>query len=317
MRCRVPAWFGVWGALGALAIHVAIAAAAGWAGLITFQAASSRAFEGAWGWSLFFFVCYVFMVFVLGSRMRALGNMLHEASHRTLSSSVRLNDALGYLLAALDLQAFQRYRREHLSHHLYLGSVERDLDFQRTRDFGFAKRMASPWRVHMLGALGLKHLSAFLRPVLWSREDPPVVTALRFVAYGSIGVALHVAGAWQEFLLVFLVPYATTYQMFRYWSDAFDHGSLLGEEDEFLRTRNHCFDFGKGPRKWLQSRVFEALVFPRNDVFHLTHHLFPSVSTRHLREVHEFLMKDACYAARNHRVTVEMFDVLKTDTSTK
>ncbi|MCA2960221.1 MAG: hypothetical protein IOD12_08210, partial [Silvanigrellales bacterium] len=72
MRCRVPAWFGVWGALGALAIHVAIAAAAGWAGLSTFQAASRRAFEGAWGWSVFFFVCYVSMVFVLGSRMRAL-----------------------------------------------------------------------------------------------------------------------------------------------------------------------------------------------------------------------------------------------------
>ena len=316
-RCREPARLGVWWALGDLAIHVAIAAGAGWAGLRAFQGASQKAFEGAWGWSALCFACYVAMMFVTGSRMRALGNMLHEASHRTLSPSVRVNDALGHLLAALDFQAFQNYRREHLSHHLYLGSLERDLDFHRTRGFGFAKRVASPWRVHVLGALGLKHLSAFLRPVLWSREDPLVVTALRFVAYGTIGLGLHVAGAWQDFLLVFVVPYATSYQMFRYWSDAFDHGSLLGEEDEFLRTRNHFFDFGKGPLKWLQNRVLEALVFPRNDVFHLTHHLFPSVSTRHLRDVHEFLMQDAGYAARNHSVTVEMFDMLKIDTSTK
>lgn len=318
LRASRTSWEGweVWGALWSLFLHVGIAGVAAGVGFAAAQNAAHKGSLGEWSSCARFFSCYVFAVMVVGSRMRALGNMLHEASHRSLSRSVRVNDALGHLLAAIDFQSFQNYRREHLSHHLYLGTVERDLDFQRTRAFGFATRVASPWKTHIGGALKLRHLPAFLRPVLWSREDGPRVTLLRLLGYVAVVLGLTLASGWQVFFLVFVIPYITSYQVFRYWSDAFDHGSLLAEEDEFLRSRNHAFlffeDKGVFARKFglFLSYVANALIFPRNDAYHLTHHLFPSVPTRLLPEAHRILLQDSLYAARNHIVSAKMFEGL-------
>jgi fatty acid desaturase len=103
-----------------------------------------------------------------------------------------------------------------------------------------------------------------------------------------LALAQFVIG-WKTFALYYLLPYATTYQIFRYWSDAADHAGVNQSEDELHRSRNHVF---WGPVNWL--------LFPRSDQYHLVHHLFPVLPTRHLRRVHDMLMTEPAYAEMNH-----------------
>jgi fatty acid desaturase len=105
-----------------------------------------------------------------------------------------------------------------------------------------------------------------------------------------LALAQFVIG-WDAFLLFYLVPYLTTYQMFRFFSDAADHGGINSEPDEFDRSRNHI-------HRW---RWVNWLVFPGQDQYHLVHHLFPHVPCSRLGDVHrQLLLASAEYGAREH-----------------
>jgi len=274
-------------ALGAMGLHMGLIAGTG--ALVSHLHAHSPVAS---------MLLYPVAVFFIGTRMRALGNMLHEASHRTLTRSPKLNESLGTVIAALDFQILRTYRREHMSHHVHLGSPHKDLDFAQRRGFGFAEKTGSPWIRFVIFPLALGHLKAFLRPVLVSRQDSTRDTLLRVATYATLLAFAHFVFGWTALLLYYVIPYLTTYQIMRFWSDAFDHGVIIGEEEEFNRSRNHMFMWG-----WVN-----ALIFPRNDHFHLTHHLFPNVPTCGLPQVHRLLCRDAAYAARLHDMSWDLFE---------
>jgi fatty acid desaturase len=238
-------------------------------------------------------VLYPLVAFFIGTRFRAIGNMLHEACHGIFVRGKRANRLIGYVLAILDFTALEPYTREHFTHHQHLGNVERDLDFVPRRKFGFAEPTRHFARKHLLRPLLLIHLPSFVRPVLWSRTDPWPVTLCRWAFLAGLLALAQWGIGWKAFLLFYALPYFVAYQIIRYWSDAVDHAGIIGHEDEFLRSRNHIFAWG-----WLNR-----LLFPRDDQYHLTHHLFPSVPTPFQGRVHELLMKDPEYAAREHSLS--------------
>ena len=235
-------------------------------------------------------VLYPLVAFFIATRFRALGNMLHEACHGMFVKGKRANRVFGHALAILDFTALEPYTREHFSHHQHLGHPEKDLDFVPRRKFGFAEPTEHFTRRHLLRPLLLLHLPSFVRPVLWSRTDPWPVTLCRWAFLAGLLALAHWGLGWRAFLLFYVVPYFVAYQVIRYWSDAVDHAGVIGEADEFHRSRNHIFSWG------LLNRVF----FPRNDQYHLTHHLFPAVPTTTQGRVHALLMKDPEYADRPH-----------------
>lgn len=66
---------------------------------------------------------------VIGNRQRALGNLLHEASHGNLSQRRDVNDYLAHLLLAAPLLgSLNIYRELHARHHAWLGDSQRDPD---------------------------------------------------------------------------------------------------------------------------------------------------------------------------------------------
>jgi fatty acid desaturase len=238
------------------------------------------------GWAL-----YLPVLFFIGTRFRAIGNMLHEASHGMLVQGKRENRFLGHLLAILDFTVLEHYTEEHFSHHRHLGLPGKDLDFLGREKFGFARRDGGFVWKHLVRPLALLHVPTFLRPVLWSKADPWRVSACRLLfLLGLVGLALAIGG--EPFLLYYVLPYTTAYQVIRYWSDAVDHAQIIAEPDEFERSRNHAFSWA--PLNWI--------VFPRADAYHLVHHLFPAVPTPHQQRVHELLLKEPLYAARDHSV---------------
>jgi fatty acid desaturase len=231
-------------------------------------------------------------VFWIGTRFRALANMMHECAHGILVPVGRHNRMLGHLLGVIDFTAFERYVLEHRTHHVYLGDSEKDLDFAPRARFRFAEPITGHGLRHLLTPLFLLHMPYYLRPVLFDRSDALVTRIGRLGYLAGLACLAHFVIGWPGIALYFVLPYATTYQMMRYWSDAADHAGVVAASDEFERTRNHALPWG----------VLNAIIFPRSDAFHLIHHLFPNVPTHHYADVHQVLLRDPRYAARRHRL---------------
>lgn len=226
-----------------------------------------------------------------GTRMRAIGNMMHECSHGIFVRDPAANTRLGHLLAAFDLSSFSDYARQHTTHHAYLGDPEKDLDLQSRAIL--VARKKSFFSVITLGiyALALVPLwLSMLRPVCWARKAPWWSNFLRIALLTLTGLALLLP---QTRLLAFIhlvLPYLTIYQWMRFFSDACDHVFLTSESNPLQRSRNHLF------RHSLINRIF----FPRHDAYHLIHHLFPSLPTCAYPAVHKKLMAHPWYKARGH-----------------
>jgi fatty acid desaturase len=226
--------------------------------------------------------------FFVGSRFRALGNTMHECVHRTFVPSARWNHALGHLLSFIDFSDFTEYAREHFTHHRHLGDPEADLDYKVRRPV-FEPLGALGVR-HVRDAILLVHLRRFFRPLVFTRRDPPAVAVARATFNVSLVALAHFVIGWPGFLLYYVVPYVTAYQILRFFSDAVDHAGIITEPDEFYRSRNHIHAW-----QWVNW-----LIFPGHDQYHLVHHLFPQIPCAHLGRAHRLLLEVPEYAAREH-----------------
>lgn len=205
----------------------------------------------------------------IGTRQRALGNILHECAHSSFFESHKSNKVLGTLLGFLDFRSFREYKMTHMRHHRWLGVKGKDPDF--------------------LGAgFSLSRYVIGLLPKPISSCDPLMINALRLLFLLSIVVA----AALNEWVLnYYLLPYFTSYMFCRVLSDFMDHGFLEGKQNEFEKSRNHSFRFS----------FLNWILFPRNDGFHLIHHLFPSAPARSFDKLHKMLRKSEIYSTRESR----------------
>ncbi len=238
-------------------------------------------------------ITYLLAIIFIGTRFRALGNILHECSHHTYMPTKRSNRLVGQLLALVDLTSFEVYCASHKSHHRHLGDECLDLDFKERQALGFAKLSPHPFIDHVVRPLLLLHIPFIFRPIFYSRLDSRAIKLARAI-YPLILMMVAWAIGTMHFLLFVVLPYLTTYQMLRYWSDAFDHAGILKEMDTFRRTRNHL----------LPGNVLGWLFLPRNDGYHLLHHMFPALPSQYFPQVHRMLLADGWYAAREHRLTL-------------
>jgi fatty acid desaturase len=227
---------------------------------------------------------------LIGSRFRALGNMMHECAHRTFTGRASWDRAFGHLLGFFDFTDFKQYVHEHFTHHQQLGG-DGDLDARPRRELFEALGPLSGR--YIVYALTLRHLPRYVRPVFFSRNDSLPVGVARTTFNLSLLAVAHFVIGWQPFLLYYLTPYLTTYQMFRFFSDASDHAGIIAEPDEFLRSRNHLHRWS-----WVNW-----LLYPGRDQYHLVHHLFPNIPCAQLARVHQLLLAIPEYAAREHDLT--------------
>lgn len=230
----------------------------------------------------------VLMLFV-GTRMRGLNNIIHECSHATFSN-VRVDNArIGKICAALLFNSFSAYRDEHLSHHAHLGDYEHDLDLQGIEGLKLHEDL-SPMVVlrHFVTPLVGRHLPYYLG-LNMSAQDGPAFQWMK-VAVLTL-VLLFTAFFPLTGLLFIILPFVLVYSALNYWADCLDHAGIVATGDDLTASRNI-----------LAPGVLRWLFFPRNDCYHLVHHLFPHIPARHLGASHELLTKDAIYAAQPNAV---------------
>lgn len=226
---------------------------------------------------------------LIATRLRGLNNIVHECCHYTFTRSIRANVVFGRIAAVILLGGFRKYAREHATHHSFLGDRQQDKDFENLQVFridrpvtwgNLLRHIATP-------LLGL-HLRRYF-PVDLSFEDGRTVGLAKLGLLAAVALSVWLA-PWTTVLLV-VVPYLYVMTAINYWNDCVDHAGLIAESDDLYASRN-----------LILPQPLRALLFPRNDCFHLVHHLFPSIPVHHLPACHRRLMRDPVYAALAHHL---------------
>ena len=229
----------------------------------------------------------VIMVFI-ATRFRGFNNIVHECSHYTFSDHRPDNTFWGAFCASMVLSCFQSYRDEHMTHHAHLGDYDKDMDLHGIKDLHledplnaktiFRHIMTPLVGLHLPYYLGVNLSGADGRGFLWMKYGL-IAAAVVFLMVDPLSALVLVWG-----------PFCFLYSAMNYWTDCVDHAGLIESGDELEASRN-----------FLALRTLQPILFPRNDCYHLVHHLFPQVPSRHFGECHEKLLEHPAYLERTTR----------------
>lgn len=224
------------------------------------------------------------LVLFIGTRFRGINNIVHECSHSAFTADRLDNEVFGKVASSLIMTSFTSYKAEHMTHHAHLGDYERDLDFKNIQEYQLERELTAGMLVrHVVTPIVGLHLPKYLGADLSIRDG---------FSYGLLKVGL-IAGAVVftvidpiASLIMLLVPFLWVYPAINYWTDCIDHGGILDADDEIEASRN-----------LIVPRPLRLILFPRNDCYHLIHHLFPTVPVHHFDACHDKLLADASYRA--------------------
>lgn len=227
-------------------------------------------------------------VLILGNRQRALGNILHDASHRNLARDRQLNDlpAIAFLAPLLFLD-LRRYRELHFRHHLELGSVDADPDL-----IPLPARKARSWtHAFAVNVISWRALSGSLFGHLVDGEVPRPRRAHIVGWWLAVCLVLGLAigpHAVAEAVAVWLLARGTTFHAITTFREMCDHHGLVpGGVFAFARDL-----VAPGPWAWL--------IHPRNNAYHLTHHLLPAIPYYRLPQAQRLFGTLEPYRDRGH-----------------
>lgn len=229
------------------------------------------------------------LMLFIGTRLRGLNNIIHECSHATFSTERADNALIGKICAALLFNSFSAYRDEHLSHHAHLGDYEHDLDLQGIEGLKLHEPLSAKVVLrHLITPFIGRHLPYYLGLNMSSQDGP----AYQVLKYGILIVALVFTAVFPLTGLLFVIlPFVLMYSALNYWADCLDHAGIVATGDDLTASRNI-----------LAPSVLRWMFFPRNDCYHLVHHLFPHIPARHLGQSHDLLTEDALYSAQPNAV---------------
>ncbi len=239
-------------------------------------------------------------VAVLGGRQLALAILTHEATHRTLFRTPRLNDApVDWLCARPIGLHLEKYRAHHFIHHTKTGTAE-DTDISLVEGLPTTRRsLLRKFLRDLSGLTGLKYLFGFFlmnaglmkwtvaSDVTWLPREgrrwwhfagtftrnaaPTIMTnALIALVLAALGHGL----LWFAWLAAYLIPYP----LFLRIRALAEHAVTSRSADMFENTRT--------TRAGIIARMFVA---PFRVNYHIEHHVMPSVPFYRLPAMHRML----------------------------
>lgn len=248
----------------------------------------------------------VLAIALLGGRQLGLSILMHEAGHKTLFKTQKLNETLGQWLGAYPvLGDCNAYGASHREHHRLAGT-DQDPDLPNYQKYPIA---ADSFRRKLLrdisGQTGFKQLAGLLsgagnRIMMRSGEGG---SALRqgLIANAALLSILWFSGAAWLYLL-WVAAYLTSYPLVARIRQVAEHGNVpaLYELDPRGNTRT------------TRANWLERLILCPNKVnFHIEHHLLPSVPLWQLKALHETLSDRGFYADHPDAVADGYWSVIK------
>lgn len=223
---------------------------------------------------------------VLGNRQRALGNILHDAGHRNLSRDSRINDAIARLLVApLMFTSLTIYRATHWQHHLALGSGLHDPDLLDVPSESPRHWSTSYWHQVFNSRAWWGSFAGHL-----ASRDASAPRKLFITAWWIVVLGMLFAAAGEVFTVTFAVLWllsrATAFHLITTFREMCDHFGLQpGGIFTFTRDMD-CHG------------VWRQLIHPRNNGYHLTHHLLPAVPYYRLPDAHRIFQGTPAYRTK-------------------
>lgn len=273
---RLNDWVGIWGLLTDVVVILAAI--------------------GITHWSIFF---YPLTVLLIGSRQRALASLMHEACHKTLCSQRMLNNFIGrYCVGYPIFQSFDAYVSSHVvRHHLHLGNERLDPDhanYVANGLFEVRDRLDFVWN-HVLKTIFLcnarkymKYLFAYrFASLVGNKKECTGFVVVQLILLTVLTVAVGPLG----YIMFWLVPYVTAFQVIGWFSEMSEHYPMIRSEKSALTMSRNRF-----PSWW--EAIFIGM---HGDNLHLVHHLFPGIPFWSLRDAHQVLLEDSEYRKLNER----------------
>lgn len=241
------------------------------------------------------YALYLISVLIIASRMRAMENLVHEASHNNLFPSATLHQRLQCLYAFPVFRILQDYRRSHMVHHKHLGDPQKDPDVLRLHDLGLDRLPERPvWYLlglPMTGYLTYEYLTTTFRE-FWVSSSSRLS---KIVFWLAVLLAVWWSDTFQGFAYYYLIPFLAVLPVTRYWAEAAEHLGLdLRGELGSSRTNIGFLHM------WLLN--------PLNDGYHAAHHLCSQIPFYLLPEAHDHLMKVSKEFATNSTISRGMLE---------
>lgn len=227
-------------------------------------------------------IVYLIAVVVIGSRINALGGLMHDAAHWRAYANRTVNDIVGEIIALPTSTSMAGYRNSHFAHHRELNS---DNDPDWTRNIGLPEFEFPKPRPTVIGYIlqylsGLKIYSAVsgFHKNAETRDIPALINRARLIFFVALLIAAIALGFWKQLLLYWVVPLLTVFLAIRYIRNVAEHYAV---EHEHVLNES---------RTVLANPVELWLIAPWGLNYHLEHHLFPGIPCFRLAELHKILM---------------------------
>lgn len=223
-------------------------------------------------------VAWVVAFVLMGPQFARFASLSHEAAHRLLFSNKRINDWVGrWVVGYPAFTSTDLYRRGHMAHHKdEFGPNEPDMNLYNgypiTPD-SFLRKL----RRDLFLESGWKNFKSLVRGL---RFEASRLHALRIFASQLVLLAAFTLAGWpQLYLLLWFLPWMTTWRVINRLRSIAEHGGMQRSSDR--RRTTHTVR---------QSHLAGFFMVPYKIGFHLAHHVDMGVPWRNLPKLHDELV---------------------------
>lgn len=234
-------------------------------------------------------------IVIMASRHHAMAILAHEATHYRLFARRGLNEAVGRLCGYMIGVSMCTYRVVHRLHHNHLyEKIDPDIPLMAGYPRGRAyllKKLAKD----LVGLTAHKNYGYFFGAPAVNRDTGKAARPLddtsprlrdqaladRWVMVGWQAAMLAAAiasGWWLEYLLLWVLPGVTIFQVILRLRAVLEHGAPAGFDSPKTAARTNLCPW------WLAW-----LLFPHRVNYHIEHHLYPAIPHYNLPRAHAAL----------------------------
>jgi fatty acid desaturase len=248
----------------------------------------------------------VLAIALLGGRQLGLAVLMHEAGHKLLFRSQRLNEVVGQWLAAYPILGdCDAYGASHRVHHRTAGT-EDDPDLPNYRDYPVSREsFMRKIKRDITGQTGLKLLAGLFTPrgrsiMMREGESSPALRQGVLVNLALFAVLL-LCGV-PELYLLWVVAYLTAYPLIARIRQIAEHANVpdLYDLDPRLNTRTTL-------ARWYER----PFLCPNGVNYHIEHHMLASVPCYKLKALHERLKGKGFYDGHEDSIAHGYRDMIR------